>query len=410
MAPTKLEQVLCADLKKREAKGVLKGAEKVITGIKNPQGEKGFRYLLEGYGEKEFLKLNSNSYLGMPTHPEVMRAEEEAAVKYGSGPGAVRFINGTFQPHIDLEKRLATFHGYESAMIFSAAYAAMIGIFPPLISKESALISDELNHNCIINAIRLSRPKVKEIYNHLDMVDLEARIKKNIGVVERVIIVTDGIFSMRGDSAPLHEITALAKRYDEHFPEGITTIVDDSHGVGAFGTTGRGTAEYYNCKDVDILIGTLGKAFGVNGGYVCASGKTIEYLRESATTYIYSNPITPAEAAAALQSLEILDSEEGLKLLAHLRHLTKKFENGLKALGFEIIESDHPVVPLMVRDTAKTAELVAYLTEQGILATGLNFPVVPAGDEEIRFQISAAHTEADIDYALSVLKAYQDAH
>lgn len=407
---TKLEKVLYDSLEERRAKGVLKGAEFVITGIKAPEGEKGYRYLIEGQGDKEFLKMNANAYLGMPLRKEIIEAEEAATKKYGSGPGAVRFINGTFKPHVDLEKKLAQFHNREAAMIFSSAYATMIGTFPALITKDSALVSDELNHNCIIQAIRLSRPKVKEIFKHLDMVDMEERIKKNIGIVNRVIIVTDGIFSMRGDSAPLDEICTIAKKYDDQFEEGVTIIVDDSHGVGAFGKTGRGVEEYTNAQGIDMVIGTLGKAFGVNGGYIVGSATLIEYLRETATTYIYSNPITPPEAAAALKSLEILDSPEGLKMLEKLRTLTKRFEKGLQDMGFEIIESEHPVVPLMVRDTPKTAELVKFLTENGVLGTGLNFPVVPRGDEEIRFQVSAAHTEFDIDYALGVLKKYKETH
>ena len=187
-------------------------------------------------------------------------------------------------------------------------------------------------------------------------------------------------------------------------------IVDDSHGVGAFGKTGRGTEEYTNADGVDVLIGTLGKALGVNGGYVASTATIIKYLRETAPTYIYSNPITPSEASAAVKALEILDSKKGLELLEWLHKLTKRFEKGLVDLGYEIIESDHPVVPLMVRDTNKTTELVNYLTDKGILATGLNFPVVPKGDEEIRFQISAAHTESDIDYVLNVLKEYKQTH
>ena len=269
-------------------------------------------------------------------------------------------------------------------------------------------MSDELNHNCIINAIRLSRPQVKEIYKHLDMADMEERIKKNIGVTKRVVIVTDGIFSMRGDNAPLDKIAEIARKYDDQFPEGATVIVDDSHGIGAIGKTGRGVEEYTNAKGIHILIGTLGKAFGVNGGYITTSAAIINYLRETAATYIYSNPITPSEAAAAMKALEILDSPEGLKLLEKLRGLTQRFQKGVVAMGFEIIHGEHPVVPLMVRDTQKTSELVKHLFNNGVLATGLNYPVVPKGDEEIRFQVSAAHTEFDIDFALGVLKKHQD--
>jgi glycine C-acetyltransferase len=293
-------------------------------------------------------------------------------------------------------------------MIFSSAYATMMGILSPMIDDETVVISDELNHNCIINAIRLSRPKIKGIYKHLDMIDLEGRTKDAIGKGKRVLIVTDGIFSMRGDYAPLNIVGEIAERYDAEFEEGIITVVDDSHGVGAFGKTGRGTEEYTDAKGIDIIVATLGKALGVNGGYLAASSIIVNYLRETAPFYIYSNPITPSEAGSAMKALDILDSERGLQLLEKLRGLTKRFEKGLVDLGYEIIESEHPVVPLMIRDTEMTAELVQYLTEHGILATGLNYPVVPKGDEEIRFQVSADHTEYDIDYVLEVLREFKE--
>ena len=410
MSAKKLNNVFTQALDELRKKGTAKGKEMVITGVKPAEGANGPRYFIEGRENKEFLKMNANAYLGLSFRRDVIKAEEDAVKKFGAGPGAVRFINGTYKPHIELEEKLAKFHNKEAAMIFSSAYSAMMGIFAPLISKESIAISDELNHNCIINALRLSRPKVKEIYKHLDMKDLEEKIRNNIGQGKRIVIVTDGIFSMRGDYAPLDKISELAKKYDAEFEEGITLIVDDSHGVGAFGKTGRGTEEYTNSDGVDVLIGTLGKALGVNGGYVTSTATIIKYLRETAPTYIYSNPITPSEASAAVKALEILDSKKGLELLEWLHKLTKRFEKGLVDLGYEIIESDHPVVPLMVRDTNKTTELVKYLTDKGILATGLNFPVVPKGDEEIRFQISAAHTESDINYVLNVLKEYKQTH
>ncbi|HAV92548.1 TPA: 7-keto-8-aminopelargonate synthetase, partial [candidate division WOR-3 bacterium] len=198
----------------------------------------------------------------------------------------------------------------------------------------------------------------------------------------------------------------ICKKYENEFEEGIITIADDSHGVGAFGNTGRGTEEYTN-STVDLLIGTLGKAFGVNGGYVVGPTAILQYFRETSPMYIYSNPITTSESAAALKALEILDSPEGLSILKHLRALTKKFRDGLVEIGFETLPGEHPVVPLMVRDTKKTSDIVRHLTENGILATGLNYPVVPKGDEEIRFQISGDHTAEDIDFALSILKSYK---
>jgi len=238
------------------------------------------------------------------------------------------------------------------------------------------------------------------------MADLEARLQESIGKAKRVLVITDGIFSMRGDNAPLDRLVAICQKFDPHFEEGVISIADDSHGVGAFGPSGRGTEEYCGTK-VDVLIGTLGKAFGVNGGYVVSSAPLIRFLRETAPMYIYSNPITVSEAQASLKSLEILDSPEGLRLLKHLRAMTAKFEQGLVALGYETIPGEHPVVPLMVRDTARTADIVKHLTANGVLATGLNFPVVPKGDEEIRFQVCADHTETDIDYVLSVLADYR---
>lgn len=405
----RLDKVLKIVVEELTTKGTAKGKEMVITGIKPAEGEKGPRYYIESEGDKEFLKMNANSYLGMGLRKEVIEAEEEASKKFGVGPGAVRFISGTYEPHIALEKKLAEFHNREAGMLFSSAYVTSMGVIYPLTTKDTVIISDELNHNCIIQAMRLSRPAAKFIYKHNDMKDCEEKVKESIGKGKRTLIVTDGIFSMRGDNAHLDQLVAICRKYNDEFEEGITSIVDDSHGVGAFGKTGRGTEEYTGTK-VDILIGTLGKGFGVNGGYIVSSAEVIQYLRETAPMYIYSNPITVSEASAAMKSLEILDSERGLELLEYLRKLTKRFEKGLVDLGYEIIESDHPIVPLMVRDTQKTSDLVKYLTEKGILATGLNYPVVPKGDEEIRFQISADHTEYDIDYALNVLRKYKETH
>jgi len=398
-----LEELLSAELAALEGAGRLKGKEAVIAGIVPPKDGKGLRYLLEGEGEKPFLRMNSNSYLGLPRVRALVEAEEAAVRAFGTGPGAVRFISGTWAPHVELERRLAAFHGREAAMIYNSAYATVMGVLPPLISPETAVISDELNHNCIINAMRLARPKEKYVYRHLDLNELEERLKEASGNCRRAIVVTDGIFSMRGDHAPLPGIVELARKYDQAFPENVLVVVDDSHGVGAIGTTGRGTEEYTGCGQVDLLVATLGKAFGVNGGYVVAGKTVIDYLRETSPFYVYSNPITPGEAAAAAKAVEIVDSARGQAMLKHLREMTARFESGLTELGLETIPGEHPVVPLMVRDTAKTSALVTHLRKHGVLATGLNYPVVPKGDEEIRFQISADHTPADLDEALAVL-------
>ena len=401
-----LNKVLAARLDELEGAGRLKGAESVIAKVIPARDGKGPRLLLEGEGEKAFLRMNSNSYLGMSLRADMVAAEEEAVRRYGTGPGAVRFISGTWSPHVALERRLATFHGREAAMLFSSAYATVMGILPPLITDKTAVISDALNHNCIINAIALARPAQKRIYRHLDLAELEHNLAEAAKSCTRAIVVTDGVFSMRGDHAPLDQIMALARKHDAAFPENVVVVVDDSHGVGAFGRAGRGTEDVTNSGPVDVLVATLGKAFGVNGGYVVAGATMIRYLRETSPFYIYSNPITPGEAHAARVAVDLLDGPAGRALLDHLRTMCARFKEGLVKLGFETLPGEHPVVPLMLRDTPRTSVLVAHLRQHGILATGLNYPVVPKGDEEIRFQISADHTPADIDEALDALSQF----
>lgn len=400
----RLTRVLSTHVAELTAKGTAKGEELIVEKVLPPEGNRGPRFVLRGEGGREFIRMNSNSYLGMGLRREVIEAEEVATAKYGAGPGAVRFISGTYAPHVDLESRLAAFHGREAGMIFSSAYATVLSVITPLITERTVLVSDALNHNCIINAMRLARPLDKVVYPHGDMGALDTALSRSVGA-ERAVVVTDGIFSMRGDHAPLDRVMEIARRHDVEFPENVIVIVDDSHGIGAFGKTGRGTEEYTGAT-CDILIATLGKALGVNGGYVVSSATVTRFLRETSPMYIYSNPITVGEAAAALRSLEILDSVQGRSLLAKLRDLTRRFEMGLVELGFEIIPGEHPVVPLMVRDTTRTRALVAHLRANGVLATGLAYPVVPRGDEEIRFQVNADHTEQDIDVVLSVLGSF----
>jgi len=298
--PTRaLTKALAARLEELLRAGRLKGSEAVICGFIAAGDNRGPRYLLEGEGEAPFLRMNSNNYLGMALRSEVIAVEEAAAASYGVGPGAVRFISGTWSSHVALERRLAAFHARPAAMLFSSAYAAIMGIIPPLVTDKTAVISDELNHNCIINAVALARPAEKHIYKHLDMGELERRLETAAKSCARAIMVTDGVFSMRGDHAPLDRIMALARGYDSAFAEGAIVVVDDSHGVGAFGPSGRGSEEFTGSPQADLLVATLGKAFGVNGGYVVAEEIVIRYLRETSPFYIYSNPITPAEAAAA---------------------------------------------------------------------------------------------------------------
>jgi glycine C-acetyltransferase len=407
MSLDRLEPLLTRALADLDATGRRKGRERVIVAVRPARGESGPRYRLEGCGDREFLRMNSNSYLGLSRHPRVIEAESRATDAFGTGPGAVRFISGTHQPHVALERELAAFHGRDAAMLMSAAYASVMGVLPQFITERTAVISDALNHNCIINAIRLARPGMKAVYEHLDLAELERSLDAHAGQAARAVVVTDGVFSMRGDHAPLDRITDLCRRYDARYPEGVLTVVDDSHGVGAFGRTGRGTEEYTGAR-ADVLIGTLGKAFGVNGGYVVSNATVISYLRETAPSYVYSNPITPGEAAAALAALQIVDSPAGIDRINHMRRLAARLREGLAALGLETIPGEHPIVPILIRDTRKTAALARHCFDRNVLVTGLTYPVVPKGDDEIRMQVSADLTLRDIEDVLALLKDFRE--
>ena len=405
MPLAKFTKDLESQLRELDSAGTGKGAESVVNQVVPAREGRGPRFVLEGQGSREFIRMNSNSYLGLTLHPALLEAEETAAHAYGVGPGAVRFISGTYQPHVRLEAALAQFHARPAAMAAGSAYTAVAGVLFSLGTPETALISDELNHNCIVNGMKLAPHKVRKVYPHLDLQTLQKRLDECAGQCDGALVITDGVFSMRGDHAPLDRIQEIVQRYDGKFARGVVLVVDDSHGVGAFGATGRGTEEITGGR-ADILVGTLGKAMGVNGGYICADATVIRWLREKNPFYIYSNPIAPGEAAAALASLEII--RNGARLLSHLREMTKRFREGIKSLGYETIDGQHPVVPLLVRDTDRTRALVAFLRENGVLATGLNHPVVPKGEQLIRFQVSADHTASDIDEVLGVLARFRD--
>lgn len=407
MPTDRLETILRERLAALDAAGTAKRHERVVTAVVPPTAGRGPRHLLAGVPGRAFLRCNANGYLGMATRPEVLAAAEEATRLYGVGPQAVRFISGTTDAHVSLERRLARFHGRDAAIVFSSAYAAMVGLVPALTAPDTAIVSDELNHNCIINAIRLAQPTCRSVYRHADVADLVARLDEAPHHCTRALVITDGVFSMRGDHAPLAEITAAVAEHDHQWPDNALTIVDDSHGVGALGATGRGTEEITGAR-ADVLVATLGKAFGANGGYVCGPQALVDTLRETAATYVFSNPIAAADAAAAEAAIDVLDSPVGLALLDHLRARTRRFADGLVALGYETIPGDHPVVPLLTRDGERNRALVAHLFQHGVLATALGHPVVPRGEEEIRFQISAEHTDDDVDEVLAVLRSFRD--
>jgi len=387
------------------AEGRAKAPERVIVEVLPARGDRGPRYRLDGHGDKPFIRMNSNSYLSLSHHPAVIAAADEATHRFGAGPGAVRFIDGTFQPHVDLEARIAAFMGRPSAKIFNSAYTTNLGLALALQNKRTFWIGDALNHNCIIRAMRIANvPRAnKAIFRHNDMDHLARCIEQVPEGIERVIVIFDGVFSMRGDHAPIADIHRVLEPHRRRFAEGLVTVVDDSHGIGAFGATGRGTEEAAGAR-VDIAVGTFGKAFGVNGGFVLGSPEVVEAIRQKADTYIYTNPLSAADCAAAKAAVDVADSEEGRARLQHVRDRIAQFRAGIAALGMETIPGIHPVTPLMVRDTERTRRMVDGFTEHGVLVVGLNYPVVPEGDQTIRFQINAAHTAADIDEVLAVLE------
>ena len=382
------------------AEGRSKGTEKVASGVVAGQDANGPRVTING---REYLNLASNNYLGLSQHPKLAAADHEAVERYGVGPGAVRFITGTQQPHILLEEKLAAFHDTEAAMIYSSAYSANCGVMAPLLDDQSIVISDELNHNSIIFAIKLAGlPRErKKIYQHSDMAALRKCLEESVGQAERVMIATDGVFSMRGDLADLPGIVALADEYDAKFPGGVYTFVDDSHGTGAIGARGRGTMEQVGEERIDIITSTLGKALGVNGGYVASSASVVEYLREVSPFYVYSNPITAGEAQSAIASIEIIDGPEGPELLAKVRENAAYFRSAMEEAGFELVPGVHPIVPVLVKDPMRAQTMVAELFEKGMLVVKVSYPVVPRGQDTIRVQISAAHTKHDLDLAFA---------
>lgn len=369
--------------------------------------------IIEGKPRRIF---NSNDYLGLRFHPKLKQAEHQASEAFGTGPGAVRFISGSLSIHRELEQAIAKFHGRDDAMVFSSAFATNLAVLfcllkgqskDSMVTGEVLVVSDELNHRSIIDGIRVANlsSEQKAIFKHMDAEDLRRVLSENVGKRDRVVVVTDGVFSMLGEYQDLKALRIVIDEFDDKFAQGVWLVVDDAHGVGAFGETGRGTEEVSGAQ-ADVLIGTLGKAFGADGGYVSASQEVIDYLRESAATYIYSNSISPGTAGAALASIKLVDSAEGKKMLAQLKRNISQFKKLMMAEGFTFAaDSIHPIQPWFIGDTHKTKELKKLLFDHGILVTNINYPVVPKGKDELRVQLSAAHTAEDLEAFMEAAKA-----
>jgi len=402
--------VLKSEIERIDKVKTSKRFEKIIDGFTKEKSPKAI------INKKKYQVFNSNDYLGLRHHPLLKKAEQKASEIYGTGPGAVRFISGSLKIHRDIEKALAKFHKKDDAMVFSSSFATNLAVLYCLISGQNKdslvdanviVISDALNHRSIIDGIRIANlPKEQRtIFRHMDTGHLSQVLEANKNKYKRALVVTDGVFSMLGEYQKLKEIRNIIDRYDGQYENGVLLVVDDAHGVGIAGKTGRGIEEVEGVK-ADVLIGTFGKAFGADGGYVVASQTIIDYLRESAATYIYSNSIPPGTAGAVLKSIEILDRTVGKKLLKNSKENVAYFKKQMKKVGYQFAtDSSHPIQPVLIGDPIKTSNLVGKLFKKNIIVTNISFPVVPKGRDEIRVQISAVHTKKDID---QLVKAFAE--
>jgi glycine C-acetyltransferase len=342
----------------------------------------------------DVILLSSNNYLGLADQREVIEAGKRGLDKYGAGTASVRFICGTFDIHRVLENRVAQFLGAEAALSYVSCWNANTGLFPTICEDGSAIISDELNHASIIDGVRLASKARRERFKHSNMSELEEKLKAVQGAFP-ILIVTDGVFSMEGDLANLPEIVALAKRY------GAITVVDDSHGTGVMGATGRGTVEHYGLTgQVDVITGTLGKALGgAAGGFVAGSDALIDTLIQRSRPQLFSNALPATVACSSLAAIDYLDSHP--ELVGKLRDNIRYFRDALKRIGYSPLESESAIVPIIVGETAFAIAISDKLLKSGVFVTGFGYPVVPEGTARIRVQISAALTKDEMDRALA---------
>jgi glycine C-acetyltransferase len=341
---------------------------------------------------KSVLNFCSNNYLGLANHPRLVKAVQEIVTQYGVGPAAVRTIAGTMEIHRQLERRLAAFKGVESAISFQSGFAANLATIQALVGKEDVIFSDGLNHASIIDGARLSGARIVR-YAHADPDDLERLIIENKGAYNRALIVTDGVFSMDGDVAPLDKICAIANHQD------ILLMVDDAHGEGVLGRGGRGIVDHFHLHGkVDIEVGTLSKAFGVMGGVVAGNSLIVEWLTQRGRPFLFSSAATPADVAACLAALDIL--EESTELVDKLWENTRFFKGEMKTLGFDIGASTTPITPIMLGEARLAQQFSRELFENSVFAMALGYPTVPKGKARIRVMISASHTRTDLEQGL----------
>ncbi len=373
------------------------GAAGTLKQLKVYQSPQGPEVKLKGIGD--VLVLSSNDYLGMAGNPAVIEAGRRALSDYGAGTASVRFICGLFEPHLELERDLADFLETEAAITYVSCWNANHAILDALCDGQTHVFSDALNHASIIDAMRLARPGGKSIYPHSDMEALEAALIEvdAAGEANRRIIVTDGVFSMEGDLAPLPEIVALGEKY------GAVVIVDDSHGLGVMGATGRGTAEHFGLEGkIDIITGTLGKALGGGaGGFVAGDRALCSILEQRSRPQLFSNGLPPTVAASARKALNEL--RENLQLISRLRANTARYRQLLNDAGFEPVEGESAIVPVIVGETSRAIEISSKMLERGVFVTGFGYPVVPEGTARIRAQLSAVMTGDQLERAVAAM-------
>jgi len=338
------------------------------------------------------LNLCTNNYLGLATHPRLVKAAHEALDRFGVGPTAVRSIAGTLTIHVELEKKVAEFKGVEDALYVQSGFCANQAVIPPLVGKGDVIFSDRLNHASIIDGCRLSGAKII-VYEHCDPEDLEAKVKEHLPNYRRGLVVTDGVFSMDGDVAPLDKIYEVAERY------GLLTMVDDAHGEGVLGRGGRGIVDHFGLHGkFDVEIGTFSKAFGVVGGVIAGKKIVVDYLRQKARPFLFSNAVTAADTAACLAAVEVLS--ESTDLVDRLWENTRYFKEEMKNLGFDTGKSVTPITPVMLGEAKLAQEFSRRLFEEKVFAMAIGYPTVPKGLARIRVMVSAMLGRDDLDYGL----------